>query len=52
MDIILGGPGDDQLQGNEGNDALVGGAGNDQIQGGDGRDVLIGRTESRRTRWW
>ena len=41
-DLILGGPGPDELQGRTGNDCLVGGDGDDHIDGGSGQDVCIG----------
>ncbi len=41
-DLILGGPGLDELQGRTGDDCIVGGAGDDHIDGGGGRDVCLG----------
>jgi Ca2+-binding RTX toxin-like protein len=41
-DTIIGGAGDDLLQGLSGNDTLMGGAGNDRLEGGDGDDILDG----------
>ncbi len=40
--MILGGAGDDFLDGREGNDIVVGGDGNDTLGGHLGNDVLIG----------
>jgi hypothetical protein len=39
---LLGGPGNDTLQGGAGDDLLVGGAGNDYLEGGTGNDTLLG----------
>ena len=39
---LLGGTGDDTMNGSEGDDVLDGGTGNDRLHGGDGDDVLIG----------
>jgi VCBS repeat-containing protein len=41
-DIMIGGRGDDHLQGLGGHDQLFGGAGNDRLDGGAGNDVLDG----------
>jgi hypothetical protein len=41
-DLILGGPGPDELQGRTGDDCIVGGDGDDHIDGGGGHDVCIG----------
>lgn len=41
-DIIIGGDGDDNLNGYTGNDILYGGAGNDVVGGGKGNDVVYG----------
>jgi Ca2+-binding RTX toxin-like protein len=38
---LYGGPGDDTLQGQGGEDLLVGGAGNDVIEGGGGNDAIF-----------
>ena len=43
-ETLLGGVGDDFLQGHGGNDLADGGAGNDTISGGGGDDILIGGT--------
>jgi Ca2+-binding RTX toxin-like protein len=40
--LLLGGDGDDRLQGGGGHNVLVGGAGDDTLEGGDLADVLIG----------
>jgi VCBS repeat-containing protein len=39
---IVGGPGDDLLQGTDGNDVIVGLEGNDSLEGGAGDDTLYG----------
>ncbi|MFY3385578.1 calcium-binding protein, partial [Paracidovorax sp. MALMAid1276] len=39
---LLGGAGNDTLQGQEGNDTLDGGEGSDYLYGGEGDDVLLG----------
>jgi Ca2+-binding RTX toxin-like protein len=41
-DVLEGLDGDDTLVGMDGNDRLVGGNGNDLLNGGDGQDALIG----------
>jgi len=41
-DLMLGTPGDDDLDGKQGDDCIVGGAGNDNLRGKQGDDVLIG----------
>lgn len=41
---IIGGPGNDFLNGRDGNDVLLGRGGNDILNGGGGRDLLIGGT--------
>lgn len=41
-DILVGGDGDDNLNGYTGNDTLFGGAGNDTLGGGKGNDVVYG----------
>jgi len=41
-DDLQGGPGADQLSGGDGNDTLSGGGGNDWLWGGDGDDTLDG----------
>jgi uncharacterized repeat protein (TIGR01451 family) len=41
-DIIVGGRGDDQIDGENDNDTINGGAGNDSLCGDNGRDVLVG----------
>ncbi len=38
---LIGGSGDDQLQGASGADTLIGGAGDDRLQGGDGLDTYV-----------
>jgi Ca2+-binding RTX toxin-like protein len=40
--ILVGGPGDDQLTGGDGRDLLIGGTGTDVVHGGGGQDILIG----------
>jgi hypothetical protein len=40
--ILMGGDGNDRLQGGSGDDVLVGGAGDDWLKGNDGHDVLLG----------
>ncbi len=40
--VLLGGPGGDNLFGAGADDLLSGGAGNDTLDGGDGNDVLLG----------
>jgi Ca2+-binding RTX toxin-like protein len=40
--IVLGGAGNDKIDGDHGGSVYVGGAGNDDIKAGKGRDVLIG----------
>jgi Ca2+-binding RTX toxin-like protein len=42
MDIVLGGLGDDQLNGSDGENLLLGGDGADRLFGGRKSDVLIG----------
>ncbi|MDA0340979.1 MAG: hypothetical protein O3B74_05205 [Proteobacteria bacterium] len=42
VDSLIGGTGDDELDGNKGDDVLSGGAGNDDLQGGKGVDTLFG----------
>src|SRR5205807_448341 len=39
---LMGGPGNDVLNGDDGNDSLDGGAGNDALNGGPGDDTLDG----------
>ncbi|ADV60721.1 hypothetical protein Isop_0124 [Isosphaera pallida ATCC 43644] len=41
-DLLQGGAGDDSLLGGDGNDTLLGGDGNDLLQGGAGDDSLLG----------
>ena len=41
-DRLIGGAGDDTLNGRSGNDTLIGGAGNDSMNGGWGNDTLRG----------
>jgi Ca2+-binding RTX toxin-like protein len=41
-DILIGGAGNDLLDGGSGNDLLLGGAGNDTLKGRDGNDILLG----------
>jgi Ca2+-binding RTX toxin-like protein len=40
--VIVGGPGDDKLDGGRGNDIIDGGVGADRVVGGDGHDFLLG----------
>jgi len=41
-DILVGGAGNDKLEGGDGNDIVTGDAGNDHLIGGAGLDMLIG----------
>jgi Ca2+-binding RTX toxin-like protein len=41
-DVLLGGAGDDILDGGDGRDRLLGGDGNDQFDGGNGADRIAG----------
>jgi Ca2+-binding RTX toxin-like protein len=41
----VGGGGDDQIYGGDGNDILAGGAGDDAVHGGDGDDVMDGQSD-------
>lgn len=41
-DLIYGGDGDDELDGDSGNDIIYGGRGSDEIDGGFGNDILNG----------
>lgn len=41
-DLLVGGDGNDDMNGHTGNDVLLGGDGNDKLVGGEGNDVLIG----------
>lgn len=41
VDLLIGGPGDDQLEGLGGDDTLDGGAGTDRLFGGTGNDTYI-----------
>jgi VCBS repeat-containing protein len=41
-DIVIGGAGNDVLDGGGGNDLLLSGAGNDRLTGGSGSDILLG----------
>jgi Ca2+-binding RTX toxin-like protein len=41
-ELVVGGAGDDTLDGGAGADCLLGGAGDDTLDGGDGTDVCIG----------
>jgi Ca2+-binding RTX toxin-like protein len=41
-DLLAGGPGDDEIEGHDGDDVLGGGDGDDVIDGGLGRDALAG----------
>jgi hemolysin type calcium-binding protein len=41
-DVVLGGPGNDLLDGQSGGDAMDGGPGNDTLTAGDGDDRLVG----------
>ncbi|MHC4880029.1 MAG: SdrD B-like domain-containing protein, partial [Planctomycetota bacterium] len=43
---VLGGMGDDELIGSEGDDQLIGGGGNDVISGADGDDRILGNSGS------
>jgi Ca2+-binding RTX toxin-like protein len=43
---VLGGAGDDHLQGGAGRDVLIGGVGSDRLIGGGGDDVLVGGAPS------
>lgn len=40
--LILGGPGNDTLNGGPGNDCILGGGGNDTLKGSSGNDICIG----------
>ncbi len=40
--FLVGGDGNDEIEGGGGSDLILGGRGNDEIEGRDGRDVLIG----------
>jgi Ca2+-binding RTX toxin-like protein len=40
--VLLGGTGNDHLDGREGNDLVLGGEGDDSVAGFSGRDVLLG----------
>ena len=40
--VLIGGPGNDQLFGGNGNDTIQGGGGNDLLSGGNGDDTLVG----------
>ena len=40
-DLVIGGDGDDQLEGGAGNDWLAGGDGVDDISGGVGDDIIV-----------
>ena len=40
--VLLGGPGDDEIQGHGGNDQLGGDEGSDDLEGGEGGDVMEG----------
>jgi Ca2+-binding RTX toxin-like protein len=44
--VLVGGAGNDTLQGGSGNDLLIGGLGSDTLQGNGGDDILIGGTTS------
>ncbi|MFJ7631526.1 calcium-binding protein [Streptomyces sp. NPDC097595] len=39
---MWGGPGDDMIEGYEGDDIVYAGPGDDHVMGGDGRDILLG----------
>jgi Ca2+-binding RTX toxin-like protein len=41
-DVLIGGDGEDQINGGNGNDTVVGGAGDDALVGGNGNDLLFG----------
>lgn len=41
-DTLIGGAGNDHLEGERGNDVLYGNAGNDHLDGGEGNDTLFG----------
>ncbi|MEO8541260.1 MAG: hypothetical protein ABI577_16080 [bacterium] len=41
-DLILGGPGNDDINGGKGDDCIIGGSGTDKIDGGGGNDICIG----------
>jgi Ca2+-binding RTX toxin-like protein len=43
-DILLGGAGDDRLDGHAGLDLLIGGLGEDQLNGGPSDDILVAGT--------
>ncbi|MEX0302408.1 MAG: calcium-binding protein [Leisingera sp.] len=45
-DLILGGQGNDTLNGLSGDDVLIGGSGNDSLIGANGKDILEGRSEN------
>ena len=42
MDVLWGGAGDDDIDGEGGPDSIIGGAGDDVLKGGDGVDTLEG----------
>ena len=42
MDVLWGGAGDDDIDGQDGPDDIMGGPGDDDIKGGDGDDMLYG----------
>ena len=42
INVIQGGPGNDQIPGTPGNDLIIGGGGDDQIHGGGGDDTIVG----------
>ena len=44
--LLLGGAGDDELNGGGANDALYGEAGNDDLNGGGGSDLLVGGADA------
>lgn len=46
-DLLIGGPGDDEVAAGAGDDTAAGGLGNDLIYGGDGNDMLRGDRNSR-----
>lgn len=41
-DVLIGGAGDDHIEGQFGSDFVVGGIGNDTLKGGDGNDYMFG----------
>jgi len=43
-DILLGGGGEDHLEGGAGDDLLIGGKGGDVVDAGEGNDVLVGNS--------